>query len=163
MKINIILQFLLQITVIIYCKIISGGYVPYLVCEKCRGYYVLQAGESFENFGSCPCGGSLKYVKKLHKRYNSGKSVIRLNICPECGKENIDSSKICVFCGKILRPLDDPNICHKCGKENVKTSQVCVFCSNPLKFNSNNGIKWDMVGCGSLALIIVIALFWILT
>ena len=143
--------------------------MPYLVCEKCKGYYVLRAGESLDNFGRCPCGGSLRYVKKLHKRYNQEKSVSKLNICPECGKENINSSKICVFCGKILKLPSTPNICHNCGKENVKTSQVCVFCSNPLKSNNNNNnnnnnkrIKWNLVGCGSLTLIIVILLFWIL-
>ncbi|MEL7671680.1 hypothetical protein [Methanobacterium sp.] len=136
--------------------------MPYLVCEKCKGYYVLQAGESPHNFGRCPCGGSLRYVKKLHKRYNQEKSEGKLNICLECGKENINSSKICVFCGKILKSRDTPNICHSCGKENVKTSQVCVFCSNPLKSNYNKRIKWNLVGCSSLALIIVILLFWIL-
>ena len=136
--------------------------MPYLVCENCKGYYVLQAGESPKNFGSCPCGGSLRYVKKLHRRYNHGKSISNLNICPDCGKENINSSKICVFCGKILKSPDTPNICYNCGKENVKTSQVCVFCSNPLKSNSNKGIEWDMLGCGSLALVIVMVLFWIL-
>ena len=136
--------------------------MPYLVCEKCKGYYALQAGESPEDFGKCQCGGSLRYVKKLHKRYNREKS-LRLNICPNCRKQNIETSKICVFCGKLLRPLNEPNICFSCGKENVKTSQVCVFCSNPLKFNSNKQIKWNRAISGFLALIIVILLFWILS
>lgn len=136
--------------------------MPYLVCEKCKGYYALQAGESPEDFGKCQCGGSLRYVKKLHKRYNREKSV-GLNICPNCRKQNIETSKICVFCGKLLRPLNEPNICFSCGKENVKTSQVCVFCSNPLKSNSNKWIKGNMAISGFLALIIVILLFWILS
>ena len=136
--------------------------MPYLVCEKCKGYYALQAGESPEDFGKCQCGGSLRYVKKLHKRYNREKS-LRLNICPNCRKQNIETSKICVFCGKLLRPLNEPNICFSCGKENVKTSQVCVFCSNPLKSNSNKRIKGRMVGSGFLILIIVVLLFWILS
>jgi hypothetical protein len=34
----------------------------YLVCKKCGGYYKLQDGESPDNFDSCQCGGTLKYV-----------------------------------------------------------------------------------------------------
>ncbi len=37
----------------------------YLVCEKCNGYYELQSGESPEDFKSCQCGGSLRYVESL--------------------------------------------------------------------------------------------------
>ena len=36
-----------------------GGY---LVCEKCRGYYKLQDGESTTDFTDrCVCGGNLRY------------------------------------------------------------------------------------------------------
>ena len=61
----------------------------YLVCENCKGYYVLQAGESPGDFSKCQCGGSLRYVKKLHKRHDQRKSLSKLNICPKCGKENV--------------------------------------------------------------------------
>ena len=129
--------------------------MPYLVCEKCKGYYALQVGESREDFGKCQCGGSLRYAKRLNKRYNRGKSLNKLNICPNCGKQNIKTSKICVFCGKILKSHDKPNICPNCGKENVKTSKVCVFCSNPLKsnLNGNKRINWNLIGCGALILV----------
>jgi hypothetical protein len=34
----------------------------YLICDKCRGYYELQPGESPEDFDlTCKCGGSLHY------------------------------------------------------------------------------------------------------
>ena len=134
----------------------------YLVCEKCKGYYVLQAGESPENFGRCPCGGSLRHVKKLNKRYNRKKSSNNLNICPRCGKQNIKTSKICVFCGKILKSSKTSNICPNCGKENVKTSRTCVFCSKSLKSDYDKQISWNPVGYGALVLVLIGLLFWIL-
>jgi hypothetical protein len=37
--------------------------MPYLVCEKCGGYYELKEGESPQDFeDTCPCGGNLLYV-----------------------------------------------------------------------------------------------------
>ncbi|HEX3014504.1 MAG TPA: zinc-ribbon domain-containing protein, partial [Methanobacterium sp.] len=86
-----------------------------------------------------------------------------LNICPKCGKENIESSKICVFCGKILKLSNEPNICLNCGKENVKTSRVCVFRSKPLISNSNKRIRWNQVSYGVLVLILIVLLFWVLS
>lgn len=38
----------------------------YLVCDKCKGYYKLQAGESPENFtNECECGGKLEYRDRI--------------------------------------------------------------------------------------------------
>jgi hypothetical protein len=38
----------------------------YLICDKCKGYYELQHGESPENFSDiCKCGGKLKYTENL--------------------------------------------------------------------------------------------------
>lgn len=68
-----------------------------------------------------------------------GEMVYEPNICPGCGMENVKTSKICVFCGKMLKPHTGLNICLNCGKENVKTSKVCVFCSAPLK---SDPVKW---------------------
>ena len=135
--------------------------MPYLVCEKCKGYYALQAGESPKDFGKCQCGGSLRYVKKLSKRYNGKRSLSKVNICPNCRKENVKTSKICVFCGKQLKQVYGPNICLNCGKENEKTSKVCVFCSKPLK--STKEINWNPVSYGALILILTILLFLILS
>ena len=134
--------------------------MPYLVCEKCKGYYVLKVGESPRDFGGCPCGGSLRYVKKLNKRFNRNNLLNNLNSCPQCGKQNIETSKICVFCGKILKLSNGPNICMKCGKENVKTSQVCVFCFEPLKSNFNNQTNWNRISRGALTLILIILLLY---
>jgi hypothetical protein len=41
--------------------------MPYLVCEKCGGYYKLQDGESPDDFlDKCECGGDLKYSNALN-------------------------------------------------------------------------------------------------
>ena len=41
------------------------GNSGYIVCEKCRGYYKLEKGESPDDFDRCQCGGSLKYYKNI--------------------------------------------------------------------------------------------------
>jgi hypothetical protein len=38
----------------------------YLICEKCKGYYELEEGESLEDFESCECGGNLKFKQELN-------------------------------------------------------------------------------------------------
>jgi transcription initiation factor IIE alpha subunit len=47
--------------------------MPYLICDRCNGYYELQEGESKADFQSCQCGGNLFYTDELedyteHKR-----------------------------------------------------------------------------------------------
>ena len=37
----------------------------YLICDKCRGYYKLEEGESLDDFESCECGGNLKFTEEL--------------------------------------------------------------------------------------------------
>ncbi|NYB51578.1 MAG: DUF2927 domain-containing protein [Methanobacteriaceae archaeon] len=40
--------------------------MPYLICEKCGGYYKLKEGESPHDFDDqCQCGGHLKYKESL--------------------------------------------------------------------------------------------------
>ena len=49
-------------------SIFNNGNVDmgYLVCDKCKEYYKLQAGESPEDFSDeCECGGKLKYYKDI--------------------------------------------------------------------------------------------------
>ncbi len=43
----------------------------YLYCRDCGGYYKLEKGESPDDFGSCQCGGELKYVITIPKGNNS--------------------------------------------------------------------------------------------
>ncbi|MCC7549943.1 MAG: hypothetical protein KO316_00420 [Methanobacterium sp.] len=97
--------------------------MSFLICEKCRGYYELQKGESPEDFESCLCGGKLEYIENipekdpdesfnedLVKKNSDGKTVVMndkedkelKSICPNCLKENEDD----IFCsqcgGKLL-------------------------------------------------------------
>lgn len=46
--------------------------MPYLVCEKCGGYYELQEGETSEDFSSiCECCGRLRMVESLDEIQDS--------------------------------------------------------------------------------------------
>lgn len=44
-----------------------GSKLGYLICERCKGYYELQEGESPEEFDKCLCGGKLRYVENLNE------------------------------------------------------------------------------------------------
>lgn len=46
--------------------------MPYLVCEKCAGYYELQEGESMDDFEFCQCGGNLKYINSIENIDETG-------------------------------------------------------------------------------------------
>jgi hypothetical protein len=45
--------------------------MPYLICNKCGGYYKLNEGESLNDFEECECGGSLRQVESLNIPYNT--------------------------------------------------------------------------------------------
>lgn len=45
--------------------------MPYLICNKCGGYYELKEGESPEDFEECECGGSLRQAESLNIPYNN--------------------------------------------------------------------------------------------
>ncbi|WP_321422351.1 DUF2927 domain-containing protein [uncultured Methanobacterium sp.] len=80
--------------------------MPYLVCEKCGGYYKLQEGESPDDFlDKCECGGDLKYSKTLDINsldtgsfnneltedttdYNSSKNIYHADDSDECAPDN---------------------------------------------------------------------------
>ena len=75
----------------------------FIKCKSCGGYYRLQSGESIDDFGVCRCGGSLKYVQSLKAATIDELGPFgKTKICSRCGKENIKTSQICVFCGKKL-------------------------------------------------------------
>jgi len=48
----------------------------YLVCDKCKGYYELQPGESASDFEECECGGNLRYRKKIILPKNSAENLL---------------------------------------------------------------------------------------
>ena len=39
--------------------------MPYLICDRCNGYYELQEGESEDDFQGCDCGGNLFYTDHI--------------------------------------------------------------------------------------------------
>jgi hypothetical protein len=45
--------------------------VKILVCEKCKGYYKLQEGESPEDFDQCQCSGKLRYYENISEFENT--------------------------------------------------------------------------------------------
>lgn len=44
--------------------------MKYVLCKKCKGYYILQEGESINDFGNCRCGGELEYVETHSENLN---------------------------------------------------------------------------------------------
>lgn len=75
--------------------------MPYLVCEKCGGYYELQEGESLDKFSECQCGGSLTYVDSVDENVEDEQKVL---YCPNCG--NYDTEGVyCSKCGGGLCPI----------------------------------------------------------
>lgn len=82
----------------------------YLVCEKCGGYYELQEGEFPEDFESCECGGTLKYVENSGKTIQELKQKPILMMCPLCGTENPNKSSVCIFCGNNLSEENAKNV-----------------------------------------------------
>lgn len=75
----------------------------FLKCKSCGGYYKLQGEESPDDFGACRCGGSLKHVRSLKAaKIDEFGQFNKLKLCSKCGKENVKTSQICVFCGQKL-------------------------------------------------------------
>lgn len=74
-------------------------FMPYLVCEKCNGYYKLQDEESPEDFSLCQCGGKLEFTENTHE--NIQRDDRPKFICSNCMKEN-EEGIFCSYCGGKL-------------------------------------------------------------
>lgn len=81
----------------------------YLVCNKCKSYYELQAGEKPEDFYlECECGGKYIYSESLDvldADFTESEATIT---CPKCGTENPEDAKLCKSCKKILKLIKAP-------------------------------------------------------
>lgn len=64
--------------------------MPYLVCEKCNGYYELQKWESLEDFEECECGGHLIQVDSLNIPYNTERVKTIVETFKNSNNENSD-------------------------------------------------------------------------
>jgi len=56
--------------------------MPYVICEKCNGYYELQKGESLNDFERCTCGGNLSYLESLN--------IVKRNKSPSNNVNSVD-------------------------------------------------------------------------
>lgn len=106
-----------------------------MVCNKCRGYYELQPGESPEDFDlTCECGGKLEFFdfdennnhsldenevvignktgsydtspKQRINNYVKSLDAAGLIKCPSCGSLNRRGSFSCSVCGKLLESVN---------------------------------------------------------
>ena len=69
-------------------------------------------------------------------------------ICLNCGREILDNSKFCEFCGnKVEKKKIGIFICNSCGKEINDNSNFCEFCGKKVENNIVNNIFCTK--CGS--------------
>ena len=61
--------------------------MPYLMCEKCGGYYKLKPGESSKDFEKCNCGGKLKVVESIEKFEDKSEKKSRKKDKTKTGKD----------------------------------------------------------------------------
>lgn len=95
--------------------------MPYVICEKCGGYYELEKGESPEDFDTCQCGGNLKYAEKINQK-----------------REENEGPKL--ICSNCLRENEDGIYCSKCGGRLI-TIKNGKAVSNIKRFNESKQIK----------------------
>lgn len=78
--------------------------MSYLICEKCGGYYTLKKGEKPDDFETCECGGSLRYIQNFNSHFDEELDPINeINICPDCGTESPAGEKYCESCDKMAK------------------------------------------------------------
>jgi hypothetical protein len=104
--------------------------MSYLICEKCGGYYKLKKGEKPNDFETCECGGTLRYVQNFNAHFDEELDPINeFNICPDCGTESSAGEKYCKSCGKMIK--DTKN--EETSSSNAKNKNVLnKFTSNEL-------------------------------
>jgi ribosomal protein L40E len=63
---------------------------------------------------------------------NSTKTMVKSNICPQCGKNNSISAEFCRGCGSNL--IDYSGIfCPECGEKNLLNAKFCQECGKELE------------------------------
>jgi tetratricopeptide (TPR) repeat protein len=124
----------------------------YLLCNECKGYYLLDKGESIDDFHSCRCGGELKYVKTHSEDSKRNAKQIKKEIeiteggyllCDECkGYYLLDKGE----------SIDDFHSC-RCGGElkYVKTHEE-VLNKYSVMENKDPAKDWDMFNNKGLSL-----------
>jgi|GEM_PF-922595 len=126
--------------------------MSYLICENCSGYYKLKEGENPEDFESCECGGTLRYVQNLNSHIDEELDPINeINICSDCGTESPASEKYCKSCGKLM---DDDSKKEETSSSNSKDKNTL----NKLKI-SNSLLRTIAIIIGILIVVVPTFLF----
>lgn len=110
----------------------------YVICEKCGGYYELEEGESLDNFKTCQCGGTLKY---LEDELKEAKSSENLDI-PHEGNLNVEGTfkevgendKPEFICPNCMSGHEEGPFCSKCGGKLIAVTNGKVI-SNTKSFD----------------------------
>jgi MFS family permease len=83
--------------------------MPYLVCEKCKGYYTLKHGESSKDFEKCNCGGKLKLVDSIEdpgrasdKKFNKQE---KIKSGKDYSKQFLDLKEFIKVVNKRINPI----------------------------------------------------------
>jgi len=88
--------------------------MPYLICEKCGGYYELGDGESFKNFDTCQCGGKLSYVEEDHQRKDYSEEIYQKEYT-EIHQKKEEKDKPKFICSNCMKENEKGIFCSKCG------------------------------------------------
>lgn len=111
-----------------------GGFMGYLVCDSCGGYYELQQGESEDDFDKCQCGGQLSLKDRI-----SNDSEIKEEpslICPHCF-EKYASGIFCAKCGSDLISIKNVSVANSMEEKYKKEHKPQVKTKNPRLNNTS--------------------------
>jgi hypothetical protein len=108
--------------------------MPYLICQRCYGYYELGEDESPEDFDSCQCGGQLIYTEYIQSKPR-GKS-----------KRFYIAFSVLIFITVMGMTLSIPNLINEISATNPTTlgadyrgtvTKDTIIASNANPFSSN--------------------------
>lgn len=163
--------------------------MPFLVCEKCGGYYQLQKGEFPDDFESCLCGGKLTYTEN-NPENNPKDNYINISddessadekgitlgkfkegvklICPNCLSEDEDGV-FCSNCGGKLLQMKNGKVINKRKTEDSSFTRKVLEKSSSANLPSEpinglkslfNRIKWGGLSAGVIFSVISILIIF---
>ncbi len=112
--------------------------MPYLICDKCKGYYELQEGESLDDFKACQCGGKLEYVEELPETLEKENKTML--ICSNCLKES-EEGTFCPNCGGRLIELIDGRVVNHFKHDKSDKTEITSNVSKKSDIKHNKEIK----------------------
>ena len=159
--------------------------MPFLVCEKCGGYYQLQKRESSDDFESCLCGGKLTYTENnpnenywdvVDDERSADKNGITAGkleagvklICPNCLSED-EYGVFCSNCGGKLLQMKNGKVINKRKLEDYSSTRNVPEKSSPENISLEtirgpksifNRIKWVGVSSGVIFMVVCILIIF---